>query len=175
MAAIMTKVTRRHPTKAVRLALPAIAVLLTATSCAGTDDGPTMTHEQAKQKTESYFADAFAALPQPVTAVTDRDSDGMCFKNDAPSEEDGRTMAVTSRYLRGIPADHHAATFDAFRDHLVKAGFEVTSSHPDAIFLKNPKDGFRASIDDGGDWSTTLTIGFVSPCVWPNGTKPPPA
>ncbi|MER7579726.1 hypothetical protein [Kitasatospora sp. NPDC097691] len=153
--------------------MPAIAVLLTSTSCTTTDKGPTMTREQAKQKTEAYVADAFAALPQPVTTLPDRDDDGMCFKNDAPSEEDGRVMAVTSRYLRGIPADHHAATFDAFRDHLVKAGFTVTSSHRDAIFFTNPKDDFRASIDDGGDWSTTLTIGFVSPCVWPNGTKPP--
>ncbi|MEU4113554.1 hypothetical protein AB0F71_03550 [Kitasatospora sp. NPDC028055] len=173
MAAVMANGTHQRLTKAARLALPAVAVLLMATSCAGTDDSPTMTHEQAKQKTEAYFADVFAALPQPVTAVADRDSDGWCFKNDAPSEEDGRTMAVTSRYLRGIPADHHAATFDAFRDHLVKAGFKVTSSHADAIFLKNPKDDFSATIDDGGDWSTTLHIAFVSPCVWPNGTKPP--
>ncbi|MFD8749558.1 hypothetical protein ACFV0O_01025 [Kitasatospora sp. NPDC059577] len=82
-------------------------------------------------------------------------------------------MVVTSDFLRGIPADRHGAVFDAFRAHMLKAGFEVTSSSSDAVFFKNPKDGFTASIDDGGDWTTTLTIGFVSPCVWPNGTKPP--
>ncbi|MFF2080930.1 hypothetical protein ACFVXG_39950 [Kitasatospora sp. NPDC058162] len=156
----------------IKRATAAIALLCTLAACSHGSDEPTITRAQARQKTEVYFADVFAALPQPVTALSDRDDDGMCFKNDAPSEEDGRVMAVTSRYLRGIPADRHAATFDAFRDHLVKAGFEVTSSHRDAVFLKNPKDGFKASIDDGGDWTTTLTIGFVSPCVWPDGTPP---
>ncbi|MFI8456727.1 hypothetical protein [Kitasatospora sp. NPDC085464] len=171
----MTKRIRRRSATAARLALPAVAVLLTSTSCTstGTEGDPTITLEQAKQKTATYFTDAFAALPQPVTAVTDRDNGAYCFKDDAPSEEDGRMMAVTSRYLRGIPADHHAATFNAFRDHLTAAGFKVTSSRPDTISLENPKDGFTASIYDGGDWTTTLTIGFSSPCVWPNGTKPP--
>ncbi|AUY53819.1 hypothetical protein [Streptomyces sp. CB01881] len=163
--------TRLRGTGILRFIAPVLALL--ATACGPPDAKPTMTRDQAKQRTESYFTDTFAILPQPVNAVAERDGDATCFKDDAPSEKDGRVMAMTSRYLRGIPADHHAATFDAFREHLVQAGFNVTTSGPGSIFLENPKDGFGASIQDGGDWATTLTIGFGSPCVWPNGTKPP--
>lgn len=154
-----------------RTAVPLLALLLGA--CGHPDDRPTITHDEAKQRTESYFADALAALPKPVTVAPDRDYDASCFKNDAPSERDGRTIAVTSRYLRDVPADHRTALLDAFREHLLQAGFTVTSSDAPSVLMKNPKDGFHASIDAGGDWNTSLTMGFTSPCVWPNGTKPP--
>ncbi|MFI6151543.1 hypothetical protein ACIBCA_02470 [Kitasatospora sp. NPDC051170] len=154
-----------------RTAVPLLALLVAA--CGHPDDRPTITHDEAKRRTESYFTDTLAALPKPVTVVPDRDSDASCFKNDAPSEYDGRTEAVTSRYLRDVPADHRTALLDAFREHLLQAGFTVTSSDSRSILMHNPKDDFDGSIDAGGDWNTTLTMGFVSPCVWPDGTKPP--
>ncbi|MGW2870742.1 hypothetical protein [Kitasatospora sp. NPDC001225] len=158
--------------RAVRSALSAGVVLLAATSCSGSADAP-LTSAQAKQKTDTYFTEIFLAFPKPISPVVDRDAEEKCFKKDAPSEPDGRVKAVTYRFLRDIPADHHDTIFDTFRGHLVVAGFKVTDSRPGVIVLTNPDNGFKASISDGDNWPTTLVVSFESPCVWPNGTKPP--
>ncbi|MFI2609576.1 hypothetical protein [Kitasatospora sp. NPDC018619] len=158
--------------RAVRSALSAGAVLLAATSCSGSADAP-LTSAQAKQKTDAYFTETFLAFPKPISPVVDRDGEDACVRKDAPGEPDGRVRAVTYRYLRDIPADHHDTVFDAFRGHLVVAGFRVTDSRPGVIVLTNPDNGFKASISDGDNWPATLVVGFESSCVWPHGTKPP--
>ncbi|MEU3574059.1 hypothetical protein AB0E96_37475 [Kitasatospora sp. NPDC036755] len=156
--------------RAVRSALSAGAVLLAATSCSGSADAP-RTSAQAKQKTDTYFTETFLAFPKPISPVVERDGEEQCFKKDAPSEPDGRVKAVTYRFLRDIPADHHDTVFDAFRGHLVVAGFDVTDSRPGVIVLTNPDNGFKASLVDGDNWPATLLVGFESPCVRPDGAK----
>ncbi|MFJ6769627.1 hypothetical protein ACIQOV_01370 [Kitasatospora sp. NPDC091257] len=156
--------------RAVRSALSAGAVLLAATSCSGSSDAA-LTSAQAKQKTDQYFSETFLAFPKPISPVVDRDGEEKCFKKGAPSEPDGRVKAVTYRFLRDIPADHHDTIFDAFRGHLVVAGFRVTDSRPGVIVLTNPDNGFKASVSDGDNWPATLKVGFESPCVSPDGAK----
>lgn len=157
--------------RAVRSALSAGAVLLAATSCSGSGDAP-QTSAEAKKQTDTYFSETFLAFPKPISPVVDRDGEEQCFKKGAPSEPDGRVKAVTYRFLRDIPADHHGTIFDAFRGHLVVAGFRVTDSRPGVIVLTNPDNGFKASITDGENWPATLVVGFESPCVPPAGAKP---
>ncbi|MQS13724.1 hypothetical protein F7Q99_15965 [Streptomyces kaniharaensis] len=153
-----------------------ITLVLAVAACGDDASGPTMTRAQAKAQTESYIAQVVASLPQPVTTMTENDSDSFCFKNDAPSEEDGRVNIDTERKLPGVPLERHPDYFAAFRSQVESMGFKPT---PDSalsapsLFFTNNSNNFNASMTELGDADRTLEITFTSPCVWPNGAKPP--
>ncbi|MFB7617071.1 hypothetical protein [Kitasatospora sp. NPDC056181] len=150
----------------------ALALLFTVAACGHDSDRPTMTRAEAKQRTQDYIAQVLAAFPQPVTAAAGRENDGYCFKDDAVSEEDGRVNAVTEKTLPGVPLAKHAEYVAAFRSKAEALGFTSTGSGT-SLYFTNKSNDFSASIMEIGDAERTLQIGFVSPCVWPDGTKPP--
>ncbi|MFI9330067.1 hypothetical protein ACIGZJ_21270 [Kitasatospora sp. NPDC052868] len=148
---------------------------MTVAACGKDSDAPTMTQGQAKQQTADYAGQAITDLPQPVTTASERENGTNCFKNDAPSEYDGRVVEVTETRLSGIPADRQAEYVEHLRVRIESMGFQLddpgalrTSAH-----FTNPTNKFTGSIDGIGSSYGTLVIGFSSPCVWPNGTKPP--
>ncbi|MFI9331122.1 hypothetical protein ACIGZJ_26730 [Kitasatospora sp. NPDC052868] len=156
---------------------PAVVVVLALVlaGCSVESNRPTMTRAEAKAQTEEYVAQAVGAFPQPVTPVAERDNDGVCFKNDAPSEYDGKVTAVTARNLTGVPVDRHPEYFAAFRAQVEAMGFKLNDASADfdhALFFTNHANGFTASLIEIGDGQRTLNVGFASPCVWPEGTRP---
>ncbi|MER7581627.1 hypothetical protein [Kitasatospora sp. NPDC097691] len=150
-------------------------VLWTVPACTGDFDAPTMTRAQAKQQTADYAGQAIADLPQPVTAAGGRENGTNCFKNDAPSEYDGRVVEVTEKRLSGIPTDHQAEYVERLRARIESMGFQRDDSGalPTSIHFTNAANRFTGSIDGIGSSYGMLVIGFTSPCVWPNGTEPP--
>ncbi|MFF2039474.1 hypothetical protein ACFVVX_03535 [Kitasatospora sp. NPDC058170] len=153
-----------------------LALALPLAACGGETDKPTMTRAEAKAQTESYVARAVGALPQPATPVAERDNDGYCFKNDAPSEYDGKVTAVTERKLPGVPPDRHPEYFTAFRSQVEAMGFKLddaSGGFDHALFFTNHANDFTATLTELGDGDRTLSVSFVSPCVWPDGTRPP--
>ncbi|MFG2904488.1 hypothetical protein ACGF13_05410 [Kitasatospora sp. NPDC048286] len=134
-----------------------------------------MTQAQAKQQTVDYMGQALAELPQPVTTASEREDGTNCFKNDAPSEYDGRVVEVTEKRLSGIPVDRQAEYVEHLRSRIESMGFQRDDSGAlrTSAHFTNPTNKFAGSIDGIGSSYGTLVIGFFSPCVWPNGTKPP--
>lgn len=153
----------------------AAGLLLTAAACGEDSDAPTMTQAQAKQRTADYMGQALADLPQPVATAGERENGTNCFRNDAPSEYDGRVVEVTERRLSGIPGDRQAEYVERLRTRIEAMGFRQDDSGAlrTSAHFTNSTDQFTGSIDGIGSSYGTLVIGFSSPCVWPDGTKPP--
>ncbi|MFI8460836.1 hypothetical protein [Kitasatospora sp. NPDC085464] len=150
-------------------------LLWTVPACTGETDAPTMTRAQAKQQTADYAGQAIADLPQPVTTANGRENGTNCFKNDAPSEYDGRVVEVTEKRLAGIPADRQAEYVERLRARIESMGFHRDDSEAlrTSIHFTNAANRFTGSIDGIGSSHGMLVIGFTSPCVWPDGTQPP--
>ncbi|MFE4514246.1 hypothetical protein ACFRMQ_08645 [Kitasatospora sp. NPDC056783] len=154
----------------------AAALLLTITACGKDSDAPTMTRAQAKQQTVDYMGQALTDLPQPVATAGERENGTNCFKNDAPSEYDGQVVEVTERRVSGIPMDRQAEYVAHLRTRIESMGFQQDDSGAlrTSAHFTNSANKFTGSIDGIGSSYGVLVIGFSSPCVWPDGTKPPP-
>lgn len=145
-------------------------------ACGSDSDAPTMTQAEAKSRTEAYLAQVVAALPRPANPAPYRDDEAYCFEKDSASTRSGQVMAMTARKLPGIAVERHAEYFQAFRSTLESMGFQPekgTEEVTGGAYFVNPTTRFYAALTESGDTDRTFTLSFTSPCVWPDGTRPP--
>lgn len=162
-------------------ALAAMATILAVSACTGQDRSlqPTVTKEQAAQRTEQLVQEAFAQLPAGATLKLNNSSDESPCDDASDGGPAGRVF-VERRYLvvpppgGTWPVDQALPTLVSFWE---KKGYKVyddrrTSSYPKYV-VETP-DGYSANITtwDRGDHSD-ITLSSSSPCVWPNGTPQP--
>ncbi|MFJ7248161.1 hypothetical protein ACIQWA_26505 [Kitasatospora sp. NPDC098652] len=165
------------PRVAIMLALAAVTALALNACGANTvqeRSKPTITLDAAKKQIDGYLTDTLAALPVKPTKSPGDFSDLECDANDIGPH--GRTQSRREYDFGDVPPERKAEAAKAFREFLTGRGFEpdpdAAGSRSDWIRLRNPKDGFLATLDGVSDSSHDLSLRVGSPCVWPDGTPP---
>lgn len=133
---------------------------------------PTITQQEAAERADAYTRAAIAQLPAEAK-FTKYEADINNCSLPSDNGPQGRVIAFTSYETKMVPVSEFNQYFDKIKDYWTRNGFIVLDdSRPKDWYLwvQHQPDEFRMSIQ--GNDKGLLTIGAVSPCVWPNGNPP---
>lgn len=155
--------------------LLALTVLLLTVGCSMNPGmRPTITLDEAKQRTNAYFREILEALPvnPRLEELGGSPSSIECTDPD-DNGPPGRYDYYISFFLRDIPTDRNPEIFARFRSYLTGRGFAEYSSSDGFLAMRSRTDGFTAGLEESGGGGKVLSLTVSAPCVWPNGTPAP--
>lgn len=152
-----------------------LAGLIGLSGCSGVGMEPTLTKQQGLERVQQHIDDTVAAIePAPRLEGLSSNDYAPC---DLPSDNGplGRIEVSRSYWLRDIPDERNPEVFAAVERYWVDNGWVILSDDTDSeapfLSVENRADAFRMSLQGSVDGK--LSLGAVSPCIWPDGTPDP--
>jgi hypothetical protein len=160
--------------------IAACVALVAALASCGPEQGVpmknTITQQQANERVERYVQDAASTLPTSVRLELAASQEALDCSDPTDGGPRGRVTASRGYWLRDLPREQNAEHINALVQWWKDHGFVVlTDSRPkdNYVWVENPADSFRMSIQETVDDPRQLTLGATSPCVWPTGSPAP--
>lgn|GEM_PF-2265215 len=162
--------------------------LLLGAACAATNDSggstetststheetmQTLTTDEAGERAKEHVERAVAALPvEPTLTASDAGSTECADPTDNGPR--GRYQVTRSYWLDDVDAERNGVVVDALHDYWTNHGYRVLkddrSSDDRYVWVEHEDDAFRMSVEQSVEGD--LSLGAVSPCVWPDGEPP---
>lgn len=158
-------------------ALAATFMLLAAGCSADPASQPTITQQQAVARVDRLLRDTGAAItPRPRLVVDKPGTQVTSCLEEPEGSSDARVQPAGEYFLQGVPQQARASVAEQIMRFWKAKGYAVDAFHmgtSDPQVHGTTQDNFLVALEPNGGGE--LSIGASSPCVWPNGTPPPPS